>query len=125
MESIGRVYYAIKANSNPGVLRRVRESGLEFECVSPGEIRLLRELFPDHDPARILFTPNFAARSEYNEALEAGVQLTVDNLGVLLDWPEMFAGREIFLRLDPGVGRGLHRHVRTAGVHSQVRRAPV
>ena len=119
LESINRVYYAIKANSNPGVLRRVRESGLEFECVSPGEIRLLRELFSDHDPARILFTPNFAARSEYNEALEAGVQLTVDNLDVLLDWPELFAGREIFLRLDPGVGRGLHRHVRTAGVHSK------
>ncbi|MYE48629.1 MAG: bifunctional aspartate kinase/diaminopimelate decarboxylase [Gammaproteobacteria bacterium] len=119
LESIDRVYYAIKANSNPGVLRRVRDSGLEFECVSPGEVRLLRELFPDHDPGRILFTPNFAARSEYAEALEAGVQLTVDNLGVLRDWPQLFAGRDLFLRLDPGVGRGLHRHVRTAGVHSK------
>ena len=119
LESIDRVYYAIKANSNPGVLRRVRDSGLEFECVSPGEVRLLRELFQEHEPGRILFTPNFAARAEYGEALEAGVQLTVDNLGVLLDWPELFAGRELFLRLDPGVGRGLHRHVRTAGVHSK------
>ena len=119
LESIDQVYYAIKANSNPGVLRRVRDSGLEFECVSPGEIRLLRELFPEHEPARILFTPNFAARSEYGEALEAGVQLTVDNLGVLRDWPDLFDGREILLRLDPGVGRGLHRHVRTAGVHSK------
>ena len=119
LESIDRVYYAIKANSNPGVLRRVRDSGLEFECVSPGEIRLLRELFPEHEPGRILFTPNFAARSEYGEALDAGVQLTVDNVGVLRDWPELFDGREILLRLDPGVGRGLHRHVRTAGVHSK------
>ncbi len=119
LESIDRVYYAIKANSNPGVLGRVRDSGLEFECVSPGEIGLLRELFPEHEPARILFTPNFAARSEYGEALEAGVQLTVDNLGVLREWPELFAGKELFLRLDPGVGRGLHRHVRTAGVHSK------
>ncbi|MCY3816720.1 MAG: bifunctional aspartate kinase/diaminopimelate decarboxylase [Gammaproteobacteria bacterium] len=119
LESIDRVYYAIKANSNPGVLRRVRDCGLEFECVSPGEVRLLRELFPEHDPGRILFTPNFAARSEYGEALEAGVQLTVDNLGVLRDWPDLFAGRDLFLRLDPGVGRGLHRHVRTAGVHSK------
>ena len=119
MKSIDRVYYAIKANSNPGVLVCVRDSGLEFECVSPGEIRLLRGLFPDHDPGRILFTPNFAARREYAEALEAGVQLTVDNLGVLLNWPELFAGKALFLRLDPGVGRGHHRHVRTAGVHSK------
>ena len=119
MESIDRVYYAIKANPNPGVLRRVRDSGLEFECVSPGEIRLLRELLPELDPGRILFTPNFAPRSEYGEALEAGVQLTVDNLGVLLEWPDLFAGKDLFVRLDPGVGRGLHRHVRTAGVHSK------
>ena len=119
MESIDRVYYAIKANRNPAVLRRVRESGLEFECVSPNEIRLLRELFQEHDPGRILFTPNFAPRAEYGEALEAGVQLTVDNLGVLLEWPDLFAGRDLFVRLDPGVGRGLHRHVRTAGVHSK------
>ncbi len=119
MESIDRVYYAIKANPNPGVLRRVRDSGLEFECVSPNEIRLLRELFPELDPGRILFTPNFAPRSEYGEALEAGVQLTVDNLGVLLEWPDLFAGKDLFVRLDPGVGRGLHRHVRTAGVHSK------
>lgn len=119
MKSIDRVYYAIKANSNPVVLSGVRDSGLEFECVSPGEIRLLRELFPDHDPGRILFTPNFAARCEYAEALDAGVQLTVDNLGVLRNWPELFAGKELFLRLDPGVGRGHHRHVRTAGVHSK------
>ena len=119
MESTDRICYAIKANSNPAVLRRVRDSGLEFECVSPGEVGLLRRLFPEHEPGRILFTPNFAARSEYGEALEAGVQLTVDNLGVLRDWPDLFAGRELFLRLDPGVGRGLHRHVRTAGVHSK------
>ena len=119
LKSIDRVYYAIKANANTSVLRRVRECGLEFECVSPGELELLGELFPEHDSARILFTPNFAARDEYRDALEAGVQVTVDNLGVLLDWPELFAGREIFLRLDPGVGRGLHRHVRTAGVHSK------
>ncbi len=32
---------------------------------------------------------------------------------------ETFAGRELFLRLDPGHGRGHHRHVRTAGTHSK------
>lgn len=119
LESIDRVYYALKANAHPGVLKQVLRSGLEFECVSPGEVRLLGELFPQHDPGRILFTPNFAPRSEYREVLAAGAQLTVDNVNVLLDWPELFKERDIFLRVDPGVGRGLHRHVRTAGVHSK------
>ncbi|MCY4156104.1 MAG: bifunctional aspartate kinase/diaminopimelate decarboxylase [Gammaproteobacteria bacterium] len=119
LESIDRVYYALKANSNPGVLARVRASGLEFECVSPGELALLGQLFPEHEASRILFTPNFAPRAEYRQALKAGAQVTVDNLAVLEDWPELFSGSDIFLRLDPGMGRGLHRHVRTAGVHSK------
>ena len=119
LNSIDRVYYALKANPHPEVLARAHACGLEFECVSPGELRLLRRLLPEHDPARILFTPNFAPRLEYQEALDAGARVTVDNAGVLEDWPRLFAGREIFLRLDPGVGRGLHRHVRTAGVHSK------
>jgi len=119
LKSIDRAYYALKANPHSAVLKRARACGLEFECVSPGELRLIQEQFPQHETARILFTPNFAPRSEYREALEAGAQVTVDNLGALEDWPELFAGSRIFLRLDPGVGRGLHRHVRTAGVHSK------
>ena len=117
--SIDRVFYALKANSHPGVLKRVLDCGLEFECVSPGELKLLAKLFPKHEPGRILFTPNFAPRCEYRDALQAGVQVTIDNLNLLRDWPEIFKGRDVFLRLDPGVGRGLHRHVRTAGVHSK------
>ncbi len=32
---------------------------------------------------------------------------------------QLFAGREIFLRVDTGHGHGHHEHVRTAGVHSK------
>ncbi len=48
------------------------------------------ELFPRHRPARILFTPNFAPRSEYAWAFEQGVRVTVDNTYVLSSWPEVF-----------------------------------
>jgi diaminopimelate decarboxylase/aspartate kinase len=34
-------------------------------------------------------------------------------------WPEVFRGRELLLRIDPGFGRGHHSHVRTGGVHSK------
>ena len=47
------------------------------------------------------------------------MRVTVDNLWPLARWPETFRGRELFLRLDPGQGRGHHRHVRTAGAHSK------
>ncbi|MFQ5635289.1 MAG: bifunctional aspartate kinase/diaminopimelate decarboxylase [Gammaproteobacteria bacterium] len=119
IENIDRVYYAIKANSHAAVLQAVNAAGLNFECVSPGEIDHLVALFPDLDSERILFTPNFAPRAEYEYALEKRVRVTLDNLHPLREWGELFAGRDIFLRLDTGQGRGHHEHVRTAGIHSK------
>ncbi|QOJ31511.1 MAG: bifunctional aspartate kinase/diaminopimelate decarboxylase [Gammaproteobacteria bacterium] len=117
--ALGRVLFAMKANSNPAVLREVHAAGLGFECVSPGEIRRVLELFPDIDRGRILFTPNFAPREEYQFGLEQQVWLTLDNLYPLREWGGLFAGREVFLRIDTGHGHGHHEHVRTAGVHSK------
>jgi len=119
LKSIDRVFYAIKANSNPEVLKIVHEAGLNFEVVSPGEIRRVLELFPDIDRQRILFTPNFAPRADYEFGLEQGVRVTLDNLHPLRHWGDIFAGKDVILRLDPGQGRGHHEHVRTAGVHSK------
>jgi diaminopimelate decarboxylase/aspartate kinase len=45
--------------------------------------------------------------------------VTVDNSYALSAWPELFAGQEIFVRVDTGVGRGHHTHVRTAGSRSK------
>lgn len=119
LKNVARVCFAMKANSAPDVLRTLHAAGVAFECVSPGEIARLAELFPDLDPRRILYTPNFAPRSDYVAGLEAGVWLTLDNLHPLREWPELFRGREVFLRIDPGQGRGHHKHVRTAGSHSK------
>ncbi|MDH3977619.1 MAG: bifunctional aspartate kinase/diaminopimelate decarboxylase [Gammaproteobacteria bacterium] len=119
MDNFDQVFFAIKANSHLDILRTVEATGVNFECVSPGEIDRVFGLFPDLDPHRILFTPNFAPRNEYEYALERGVWVTLDNLHPLQEWGEIFAGHEVFLRLDTGQGRGHHEHVRTAGVHSK------
>ncbi len=119
LQSVDRVLYAMKANPHPDVLRRFDAAGLGFECVSPGELRHLFATLPGLDPERVLFTPNFAPRAEYAEALALGVRVTLDNLHPLEAWPTLFTGRDVFLRLDPGMGRGHHKHVRTAGAESK------
>jgi diaminopimelate decarboxylase/aspartate kinase len=119
LASVDRVLYAMKANPHAEILRTVHAAGLGIECVSRGEIEAALAAVPGLDPASILFTPNFAARDEYQWALERGVRVTVDNLYVLAHWPELFAKREIFARIDPGAGRGHHQHVRTGGTHSK------
>jgi len=89
LSSIQSFFYAIKANPHPDglspslpslltgltpppeVLRAVYEAGFGFECVSPGEVGHVLSLFPDlcrsldapSPSCRLLFTPNFAPRS--------------------------------------------------------------
>jgi diaminopimelate decarboxylase/aspartate kinase len=119
MNSLSRALYAIKANPHPQVLKQVASAGLSFECVSRAEVERVLETLPGMDRDRILFTPNFAPRSEYAWALDQGIRLTVDNLYVLRAWPELFRGSELFVRVDTGRGHGHHQHVRTAGAHSK------
>ncbi len=119
LKNISRILYAVKANFNADLLRTLGDAGLDFECVSPGEVEWLEEIFPDFDLSRVLFTPNFAPREEYEWALKKGLQVTLDNLYPLQAWPELFKGKKLFIRVDPGQGRGHHEHVKTAGVHSK------
>jgi diaminopimelate decarboxylase/aspartate kinase len=119
VRSVKRWAYAMKANWHPQILRRLYAAGLTLECVSRGELEHAFAVVPALDPERVLFTPNFAPRAEYEYGLSLGVRVTLDNLYPLKMWPELFRGKEIFLRIDPGFGRGHHQHVRTGGVHSK------
>jgi bifunctional diaminopimelate decarboxylase / aspartate kinase len=119
LDAVDRWAYAMKANWHPKILRRIYGTGLTLECVSRGELEHAFASVPGLDPERVLFTPNFAPRSEYEYGLAKGVHVTLDNLYPLKMWPELFAGREIFLRIDPGFGRGHHHHVRTAGNYAK------
>ena len=74
-------------------------------------------MFAPHvgDDAHILFTPNLLPRLTMNLDTNKNCIVTLDNLYPLETWPHIFANRSIMLRVDPGSGRGHHRHVVTAG----------
>jgi len=119
LPSVDRVLYAMKANFNADVLRTLADSSVDFDCVSPGEVQRLTDLLPALDKTRILFTPNFAPRAEYEWGIQEGIQVTLDNLYPLQAWPEIFAGQRLFIRVDPGEGQGHHEKVKTAGEQSK------
>ncbi|HEU4486483.1 MAG TPA: bifunctional aspartate kinase/diaminopimelate decarboxylase [Povalibacter sp.] len=119
LPGIDGVFYALKANWHPQILQLFHEQGLGFECVSRNEVEHVMKTLPGIDRRKILFTPNFAPRGEYQWALEQGIWVTLDNLHPLKAWPEIFKGRDVFVRIDTGYGRGHHDKVRTAGVHSK------
>jgi len=119
LKNVDRILYAVKANFNADLIMALDSSGVDFECVSPGEVEWLEEIIAGLDKRRILFTPNFAARDEYAWAIGQGLQVTLDNLYPLQAWPDLFKGQALFVRIDPGQGRGHHEHVKTAGVHAK------
>ena len=119
VDAVDRWAYAMKANWHPQILRRLYGAGLMLECVSRGELEHAFASVPALNPDRVLFTPNFAPRSEYEFGLAKGVHVTLDNLYPLKMWPELFKNKEIFIRIDPGFGRGHHHHVRTAGNYAK------
>jgi len=67
------------------------------------------------DTSRLLFTPNFVPKEEYEEGFSLGATVTVDALYPLEHWPQVFANKSIILRIDTGKGKGHHQHVKTAG----------
>ena len=81
----------------------------------PGEIDAVRSAIPGIDPGRILFTPNFAVIDEDRQAFDLGVIVNLVNLHPLRHHSQVFAGRQIFVRVVPGQGRGHHAHGRTGG----------
>ncbi len=119
LKSVGRIFYAMKANPNAELLRIIAAEDLDFECVSRGEIEHVLASVPGLEPRRVLYTPNFAPRSEYAWAFEQAVTVTIDNRYVLEHWPQIFKGREVLVRVDTGTGRGHHLHVHTAGEHAK------
>ena len=119
LSSVSRILYSVKANDHVDLLNALAGEGLSFECVSMEEVRHVLSAVEGITPSDILFTPNFAPRHEYESALESGVTLTVDNSWVLQQWPEIFAGHDIFLRLDLDAGYGHHKKVITSGADSK------
>lgn len=114
---VDRWHYAVKANTHPAILAALAAEGFAFECVSPGELDAVLASVPGDAP--LLFTPNFAARSDFERALATRASITLDALYPLEHWGELFRGREIVLRLDLGRGLGHHEKVRTGGSGSK------
>jgi diaminopimelate decarboxylase len=66
-----RICYAVKANSNLSVLRRLAEAGAGFDIVSGGELYRVRQA--GGDAAKIVFAGVGKTRTEIEYALDEGI----------------------------------------------------
>lgn len=110
-------HYAIKANSNPEILKLVRKQGIGAEAVSLGELAVARAAgFKSKD---LSFTCASLTEHELKEAAILGARIHLDSLTQLEAWGRMGLGKEISIRLNQGIGAGHHAHVITGGPKSK------
>jgi diaminopimelate decarboxylase len=118
-----RLYYAMKANPHPAVLRLLRRRGASIDAVSPGEVEAARRAgFP---AARILFTGTSVGAEDLRRVFAVdGVIVNIDALEQLELMRDVrqreFPGKRfrVSVRWNPGLGRGFNPKVVTAGACS-------
>jgi len=117
------IFYAMKANPYPAILRLLRRRGASIDAVSPGEVEAARRAgFP---AARILFTGTSVSAGDLRRVFGVdGVTVNIDALEQLELMREVlekeFPGKRIRVsfRCNPGIGRGFNPQVVTAGARS-------
>jgi diaminopimelate decarboxylase len=110
------VCYAVKANSNGAILKRLAEVGAGFDIVSGGE--LFRVLRAGGAAAKCTFAGVGKSREEIEYALEAGVFSFNVESEAELELIDRVAGGKgvrapVALRVNPDVDAGTHRYVST------------
>jgi len=107
------IHYAAKANTHPALLRLLRDLGAGVDAVSLGEAVAAR--LAGFDPGDITYTGVFPSDAELEAVLDMGVRINADSVGDLDRIARLSPGREVGLRVNPGVGSGHHEHVVTGG----------
>ena len=113
-----KMFYAIKANYNPAVVKTVKESGIfGVDTVSTNEIKHVLSL--GYTPEQVVFTPSNPSDAEMKEAGELGVLQNLGSISELKRFGELFPGGEVSIRICPKVGAGEFKQVTTGGESSK------
>lgn len=108
-----RISYSVKANSNPALLKIIKEEGLLVDAMSPGELAM--DLLAGYKPEDILYISNNITSQEMNGAIENCCLVSVDSLSQLELLGSLNPGGKGMIRINPGLGAGHHDKVITAG----------
>ena len=113
------ICYAVKANSNPHLLRLMKSvhPALGGDCSSPGEIYAAE--LSGIDPKDCIYTGNYESNSDIAIALDKGVYLNLDDETSFDRLLSIEMPKRISFRLNPGFGKGTFSQITTAGENAK------
>lgn len=119
-----KVHYAVKANFDRRIVSEIRKWGLGIDCVSGGELALVRELgFPADS---VVYAGVGKSDEEIRYAIREGICAfncesrqelqVIDSLAA-----ELGLRARVALRVNPDVDPHTHRHISTGHAEQQIR----
>ncbi len=97
-----RIFYALKANSNRGLLELMKNQDVGLDAVSIHEVRI--GLDAGFSADNIIFTPNGVPFDELQQAIELGARVNIENLSYLKKLGEAYRSEvPCTLRIHPGL----------------------
>ncbi|MFT5723195.1 MAG: diaminopimelate decarboxylase, partial [Bacteroidia bacterium] len=113
-----KVKYACKALTNINILKLLRIEGCGLDTVSIQEVMLGLEA--GFEPHEILYTPNCVSFDEIKKAVNAGVQINIDNISILEQFGHEYGSTiPVCIRLNPHIMAGGHNHISVGHIDSK------
>jgi len=109
----GVIRYAQKAASNINILSRIKNSGVEVDAVSAGEI--IRALRAGFTPDEIRYTADIFDRDSLALIKEHSIPVNIGSPNMLMQLHEANIKVPIAIRINPGFGHGHSKKVNTGG----------
>lgn len=111
------IQYPIKANSNPHLLKIIKDEGLGADCSSPAELYIAQKIgFPLN---KSTYTGNYESTADLKTAVESGIRINLDDYHRLNELLSFTKPELISFRINPGIGRGGFEGIVTAGTDAK------
>jgi diaminopimelate decarboxylase len=113
-----KIKYALKASNNLSILKLLLKHGAGLDAVSFEEVQL--GMLAGFHPSSILFTPNSVAFDEIVKAVDAGVQINIDNISLLEQFGHKYGNSvPCCIRINPHIVAGGTSHIQTGHIDSK------
>lgn len=113
-----KFFYACKSLTNINILKLIKQTGANLDCVSINEVLL--GLKAGFTPDQILFTPNCVDFEEIEAGKDLGVNINIDNISMLEQFGNKYGNSyPVCIRLNPHIMAGGNFKISTGHIDSK------
>ncbi len=112
-----KIHYACKALTNISILKFMKSLGAGLDTVSIQEVWMGLEA--GFKPNEIIYTPNCVSMEEIKFAVEAGVNINIDNISILEQFGHVYPHVPVCIRINPHIMAGGSYKISTGHIDSK------